>query len=160
MTNEISELRQTWLATEYTITEIEKQRDELAEKVKKAIASGLSQDLPDLRRQLTSVEAFELPVAQAAAQEAAIKFLESEAAEYERQAETAHARLDEVSNRRNERMKQISEEYRDLQIDASGEIAEANRVLMQVKHHASQSREQAAKRRQQLAELQQQVANK
>ena len=76
----------------------------------------------------------------------------------ERQAEVSQARLDEVANRRNERMRQISEEYRDLQIDASGEFAEANRVFLTAKHEANQRREEAAKQRAQLAQLQKQVA--
>jgi hypothetical protein len=55
-------------------------------------------------------------------------------------------------------MRQISEEYRDLQIDASGEFAEANRVFLTAKHEANQRREEAAKQRAQLAQLQKQVA--
>ena len=158
MTNEVSELRETLLATQFSINALEAQQSELADKIKSAITKGNTQELPELRREMIALETFELPLAQASAAEAAIQLFEAEAAEFERQAGAAHQNLDVVSNRRNERMRQISEEYRDLQIDASGEIAEATRALMQAKHDANQRREEAAKYRAQLEQLRKQVA--
>jgi hypothetical protein len=155
MKNEGS-LRQTWLEAEYTINALEAQRSQLADKIKTAIANGSTQELPELRREMIALDTFELPLAQASAAEAAAKFYEAEADEFERQAEVAHARLDEVANRRNERMKQISEEYRDLQIDASGEFAQAQKVFLDAQHAVGNNKEQAQQYRARLAQAKQQ----
>lgn len=78
-----------------------------------------------------------------------------------RQVKAAHEHLDEVANRRNQRLREIELEYRDLKIDTSGEFGEANRLLMQAKHEADQRRKEAAKYRAELEQLQkQQTANK
>ena len=149
--------RQLWLQAEYVVSELESQRNELADKIKQAIAKGNTEELAQLKRELVVLEDFEL-MAQAAAAEAAAKFYDSEADEFEAQAEAAHEHLDAVCERRNQRLREIELEHRDLKIDATGEFAEANRLLMQAKNEANQRREEAAKYRAQLAQLQKRQA--
>lgn len=73
-------------------------------------------------------------------------------------AEAAHEHLDVVCQRRDQRLREIELEQRDLKIDSSGEVAEATRLLMNAKHEANQRRNEAAKYRAQLAQIQKQVA--
>ena len=79
MSSEVSELKQNWLQAEYVVIDLQSQQRELADKIKSAITKGNAQGLPDLRREVIALETFELPMAQAAAAEAAAKFYDAEA---------------------------------------------------------------------------------
>lgn len=154
MKTDLSQLRQSYLEAEYALDAVEVQRTELQAKIKQTISSGKTEDLPQLRAELVSLETVELPLAQTNTHEAAIKLHEAEALEHQREVEAAHAHLDEVFNRRNARMTEISNEYRALQLDESRVISQAHKVFLDAQHAVAKCKAQAEERKAQLARLQ------
>lgn len=155
MTIDVSQLQQTkdaLLSAERVFDALESQRIDLDRKIKVAIQAGKTDDLAQVRHELFTLETKEIPLAQITRCEAAITFHESQAAEHEREAAVLRQRLDEVFGRRDRRMKEISEEFHALQLDRSGEISEARRLLMNAQNSTTQSKEQAQQYRERLAQ--------